>query len=83
MAETQILRVTNTNDDANGGGEILEYVSTTDGKQKGTTWGAADHLVFPPFRVYNHYFSYANYALERFCIEQSILGNTAAVQIFC
>ncbi len=45
MAKIQILRVMNTDDDANGGGEILEYVTTVS-KQKGTAWVAADRLVF-------------------------------------
>lgn len=44
MAEIQILRVMNTDDDANGGGEILEYVTTVS-KLKGTAPIAADTLL--------------------------------------
>lgn len=45
MAKIQILGVMNTDDDANGGGEILEYVTTVS-KQKGTAWVAASLLLF-------------------------------------
>lgn len=43
MAKIQILRMMNTDDDdANGGGDILEYVTVTVSKQKGTAWPAAE-----------------------------------------
>lgn len=54
MAEILILRVINTNDDANREGEIPEYVTTVI-KQKGTALGAADSLVYvysPPGTEY-------------------------------
>lgn len=33
---------TDDDDDANGGGDILEYVTVTVSKQKGTAWPAAE-----------------------------------------
>lgn len=56
MADIQIFRVMNTDDDANGGDEILEYVATVS-QQKGTAWIAAYYRLILYLDTEKHYWT--------------------------